>query len=134
MRISDWSSDVCSSDLTTMRRIDWDRVFRVDRPQLAMLAAVLLAGFAVLRIWTAYGTLPDPVMQRFAAHGNRGEFGLIYLLNFAALAYLLTWLIRVGRASPYAAVRRLGGLLRSEERRVGTGCVSTGRSRWSPEL
>src|SRR3546814_17603596 len=50
-------------------------------------------------------------MQRFAAHGNRGEVGLIYLLNFAALAYLLTWLIRVGRASPYAAVRRLGGLL-----------------------
>src|SRR3546814_16491375 len=27
--------------------------------------------------------------------------------------------------------RRLIGLLRSEERRVGKGCVGTGRSRWS---
>src|SRR3546814_18315293 len=95
-----------------MRRIDWDRVFRVDRPPLAMLAAVLLAGFAVLRIWPAYGTLPAPVMQRFAAHGNRGEFGLFSLLNFAALAYLLNRLISVGRASPYQAVRRCGRLLR----------------------
>src|SRR3546814_20321451 len=33
---------------------------------------------------------------------------------------------------PRANAPFLGGIVRSEERRVGKECVSTGRSRWSP--
>src|SRR3546814_14708342 len=32
----------------------------------------------------------------------------------------------------HMAASRMGGLMRSEERRVGKECVSTCRSRWSP--
>lgn len=96
---------------TVRGQIDWDRIFRADRPQLAIIATVMLVFFAAWRLWTANADLPEPLMQRFIAHGNRGEFGLIYLLNFMALAYLVTWLIRAAPQSEWAPVRRLGLLL-----------------------
>src|SRR3546814_6180699 len=77
MRISDWSSAVCSSDLTTY-----------TATTLGITGAVAL----VVVVWTAIG---------FITYARR-------------------------------AVRDIFGLPRSEERRVGKECVSTGRSRWSP--
>src|SRR3546814_301734 len=74
MRISDWSSDVCSSDL--------------------------------LRRCAAPGA---PALPRGRSAGDT-------LLRLCAPAH-----------PPYR-----GGLVRSEERRVGKECVSTCRSRWSP--
>src|SRR3546814_9331289 len=56
------------------------------------------------------GRLPVPPMQRF----DLAALGLL-------LAALLTWV-----AAPLAP-------LRSEGRRVGKECVSTCRSRWSPD-
>src|SRR3546814_15207864 len=89
MRISDWSSDVCSSDLsfaTTQR----DK--RIDSGP-ATLQSVPVAG-------------GKPSDER-AGEGD-------------------------GRPPPpkEQPPRNLSG--RSEERRVGTECVSTCRSRWSP--
>src|SRR3546814_19592086 len=78
MRISDWSSDVCSSDLLM-------RSFR--QPEL--------------------GGQPNTVRKRNPA---------VFCLREAA-----------GKFFSYS--HRSG---RSEERRVGTACVSTCRSRWSP--
>jgi len=98
--------------LTTSGRIDWNRVFRSDRPQFAVMAAVVLVLFAGYRVWTIHFSIPGPLMERFAAYGNRGEFGPIYLVNFVALAYLTTWLIRTGPAAASAPVRRLGMLLK----------------------
>ncbi|MFN4088127.1 MAG: OpgC family protein [Alphaproteobacteria bacterium] len=97
--------------LTVSGQIDWERVFRPDRPHLAVVASVALLFFLIWRIWTSYFPIPDPLMERFVAHGNRGEFGLIYLLNFAALAYLVTWTIRAGPDAAHAPVRRMAGLL-----------------------
>src|SRR3546814_16918999 len=85
MRISDWSSDVCSSDLLFDRRLRRGRLFLGP---LAFRAAWL---GRCLRI-----------SGRLQAH-DRDAFIPI--------------------------VRRF----RSEERRVGTECVSTCRSRWSPD-
>src|SRR3546814_3367924 len=83
MRISDWSSDVCSSDLLAQRLFD--------------IGGVHLIGFLVAFQQPAR---TDCVAER--AIEGRGIFG--------------------GIAHD----------LRSEERRVGTECVSTCRSRWSP--
>src|SRR3546814_3373583 len=82
MRISDWSSDVCSSDLD-------------GEPQfLGQVAGELgLAG-----------------TRRAAEHHVEG---------------LADAVLRIGRAALV--------LVRSEERRVGKECVSTCRSRWSPD-
>src|SRR3546814_14415554 len=92
MRISDWSSDVCSSDLHH-RPLDGAHVREFVRLQ-----------------WCVRGA---------ESHG----LGLD-LLDAAA---------RTDRLIIHADVRfLLIGVSRSEERRVGKGCVSTYRSRWSP--
>src|SRR3546814_2900322 len=85
MRISDWSSDVCSSDL------------RINP-----------------NVWV--GALP---------HAKRG----LKKLRFGAAA------LNGFQQQFYAAVPHLihRGANRSEERRVGKECVSTCRSRWSPD-
>src|SRR3546814_11109944 len=106
MRISDWSSDVCSSDLG-----------------LAFLLSVNLS-----LAWSRWRTimLDDPVQHvddfrtvhlaelaaQLVAEGRQ----IVCAVEDAALAELLS--------------RRLP--VRSEERRVGKECVSTCRSRWSP--
>jgi hypothetical protein len=92
-------------------RIDWDRLFRRDRPELALVAAALLLFFAVWRIWSNHFTLPEPIAARFHILANRGEFGIVYLLNFAAAAYALTWVIRVGPQTASASLRMLARLL-----------------------
>src|SRR3546814_1511361 len=84
MRISDWSSDVCSSDLQVR------------------------AGFQVIGM-----DLRDHVRAR-----QRQQ--VVVALQVVALARAV--------AGRLPAVET-----RSEERRVGKECVSTCRSRWSPE-
>src|SRR3546814_18830785 len=102
MRISDWSSDVCSSDLQT---------------------AGLSTGHdrAVMR--------GDPATR---------SFSIVYLKDGRVIA-----IDCVNRAKDYVQGRMIvtAGLAataeqlsdRSEERRVGKECVSTCRSRWSPD-
>src|SRR3546814_13013696 len=110
MRISDWSSDVCSSDLVAVfllnaaplefqRRIVNDAVHR---------------GATTAILWLAIGY----------AGVALAEGALKLVLNIYR-----SWVSET-------AVRHLrrtihGLIIRSEERRVGKECVSTCRSRWS---
>src|SRR3546814_18706200 len=106
MRISDWSSDVCSSDLL---RIE-------DSLRVALGAAgqhlpryQRLAGYAVVR---------EPLPRTRLGKYRR---------------FLLPQLYRQARDGKAAGeARALHAEDRSDERRVGKKCVSTGRSRWSP--
>src|SRR3546814_18259060 len=95
MRISDWSSDVCSSDLREMIRRQ-----------------------AVAR-------------RRFARVGvdrrNLETLGEGFDLTFG-----VTKVRNVAERDEVQAVAGRAAFLRSDERRVGKGCVSTCRSRWSP--
>src|SRR3546814_16185610 len=107
MRISDWSSDVCSSDLSlpglSPRPGSWIEetgVFILSSrfegfPNV--LAEAMAAGLPVIAFDCAYGP-GDLIIP--------GQNGILV---------------------PPADVA-----LRSEERRVGKECVSTCRSRWSP--
>src|SRR3546814_13906773 len=100
MRISDWSSDVCSSDLALNRLFD---LARSDTGQSARAANFLLAW------WDG---------------GEWGHFAITDLFGVdrdvaADMAVIFEFLGQHGGA-------------RSEERRVGKGCVSPGRSRWLP--
>src|SRR3546814_13123801 len=109
MRISDWSSDVCSSDLGTLGGVTGG---------LAADVAVVLAqenGAPALALVDLSGIERIPV-QSF------DNSRCIADLRFdGAPAELLI----AGEAAYKAA-------LRSEERRVGKACVSTCRSRWWP--
>src|SRR3546814_11039139 len=100
MRISDWSSDVCSSDL---RRHIGGRIAAVDvEHRIAELLLHRLARIAAKELVVFVHRLRD--------HAE------VKLLGLPRLA------IHVERKA-----------FRSEERRVGKECVSTCRSRWSPD-
>src|SRR3546814_12095527 len=102
MRISDWSSDVCSSDLTLEK-------FGGLGIIAAMVAAVSL-GQRLVEIDRPRERACETVIV-----ADRNRRGLDHAGGDSALAH------RFERDPE-----------RSEERRVGKECVSTGRSRWSP--
>src|SRR3546814_17976226 len=108
MRISDWSSDVCSSDLRIV-------VVGATASGLGDHHAVPLSDID--------GGMSGVEIQANLLDGLlRGELATETGFAVRALAALVPlWLLLV-------ALRR-----RSEERRVGQGCVSTCRSRWSPD-
>src|SRR3546814_14242468 len=105
MRISDWSSDVCASDLPDW--LDLVRLILSELPRDEELGALLQR--AAL----------DPIEAEL-----RAVFGD------------WIWLADGSTADPHDLARLfmdlIVGVHRSEERRVGKGCVSTCRSRWSP--
>src|SRR3546814_16572361 len=103
MRISDWSSDVCSSDLrtTTSARADSQSTILPlpSSPHCEPMTTTFVIAFP-------------------------SSFGDSYACGRAQNACRHNLLRREG-AYAYAVIR-------SEERRVGKECVSTCRSRWSP--
>src|SRR3546814_14984540 len=108
MRISDWSSDVCSSDLVG-RLVEQQHV-RPGTQNLGEMHPVALAA----------RELADLLLLVGAAEVEGADIG-------AALHLALTEVdLRLALAD--LLPNRLVG--RSEERRVGKECVSTCRSRW----
>src|SRR3546814_14007934 len=106
MRISDWSSDVCSSDLICKR-----------------------AGIAVMYCAEQFendgspvSTIVKGVKRAMAGEYSRELSGKV----FAGQCRLIERGYRQGGAAGYGLRRR------SEERRVGKEGVSKGRSRWAP--
>src|SRR3546814_14795317 len=111
MRISDWSSDVCSSDLISF--VPWVQIahdpcalngrrMRVCKQSLAQI------GFAVIAAPHLRPAKIETLIPRKAVNDGR----------FLALQGQLVSIVGNGR---------------SEERRVGKESVSTCRSRWSPD-
>src|SRR3546814_11278356 len=126
MRISDWSSDVCSSDLGDYLP-----------PRGPEVAAALEADPAITHVVlvhceTSSGIL-NPVAEIAAVVAARGRKLLIDSMSaFGALPLAV-------EAIPYTAMvssanKCIEGVpgFRSEERRVGKECVSPCRSRGSP--
>src|SRR3546814_13608015 len=109
MRISDWSSDVCSSDLRLTRILA-----REDALDLLDVDRFVLEQGRSHRMQLVEIADNDALGRR--------------VVGFDDLAHFLVDRMR-------GLIRHTLGLrhrLRSEERRVGKECVSTGRVRWSP--
>src|SRR3546814_15771422 len=104
MRISDWSSDVCSSDLFTLATLDDQQV-------------LLCGDVDILRTEPGHGER-DAVIVRAAAFDV--ERGIIVTAVVARLAF----------EQVKQTVEADG---RSEERRVGKECVSPCRSGWAAD-
>src|SRR3546814_12314266 len=102
MRISDWSSDVCSSDLPVARLPGEEDVVHV-------VGVALLAGVVDLVELGREGAAPAD---------QRVDLGNLHASHH-------------GQPVGCQHAQLLIGL-RSEERRVGKECVSPCRSRWSP--
>src|SRR3546814_16894473 len=107
MRISDWSSDVCSSDL--FDKVAFHYPSRPLTPALDGMTLDIREGETVALVGPsgAGKTTVFQLLQRFYDVGS----GAIRLNG-----------VDIRELDPH----------RSEERRVGKECVSTCRSRWSP--
>src|SRR3546814_11024674 len=105
MRISDWISDVCSSDL------------------LALYAGLAVPPrHAQFRQLVAAGPTRD---QRDALIARADDAACLNaVIEFGLIG------IRLEPVGP----AQLATEIRSEERRVGKECVSTCRTRWSPDI
>src|SRR3546814_18122857 len=113
LRISDWSSDVCSSDDAVQRFAD-DRIGR--------------------------GSYHRGEMRRLDFGGVAGADVQPHVNGPAQLSFCVEQGRRVSGEPDAAPVRALGnGLysrdrpLRPDERRVGEEWLRTGRSRWAPD-
>src|SRR3546814_14491670 len=112
MRISDWSSDVCSSDLAGLQRQlgSAEQQIGFDR---------LLGRIGVAGEIDAETVVLDPLLGITIAFAGR-------LIRRDADTCSKT------RSAGQRGDLENSGMDRSEERRVGKECVSTCRSRWSP--
>src|SRR3546814_16720773 len=109
MRISDWSSDVCSSDLD--------------------LAVGVYVGFDEPRTLGPHDTgsnVAAPVFKAFMADALTPEDAVPFRIPPGIRMVRLN--AETGQLAPPGATK----VFRSEERRVGRACVRTCRSRWSP--
>src|SRR3546814_10378921 len=120
MRISYWSSDVCSSDLLEIEPRDMGAALFLGKlgierqPRLQPRARIARE---LRRL--ALAVAGEARQDRFALGRHEG----------AALRDRQRVADRLGQVGK-AILHRFGGFQRSEERRVGTECVSTCRSRW----
>src|SRR3546814_8643471 len=123
VRISDWSSDVCSSDLR--------RIVALQRVHHLSLIATRCAGeladggrarFTRQRI--DEGDAPAGFVDREAEHGR------CVALTFIAAGSVRLLGSHIAALNLRDPVARI--VPRSEDRRVGKECVSTCSSRWSP--
>src|SRR3546814_16742626 len=103
MRISDWSSDVCSSDLEAPEAPLFVQFIRGVTVGLVAIILVASAGIDGIRMMSVLGGFPA-----------------LFVITGAALSLVVL------------TVRGRRTALRSEGRRVGKERVSTCRSRWSP--
>src|SRR3546814_16439606 len=125
MRISDWSSDVCASDL------DPDRGYALT----ALTGELDLPGVKPATVRAIVEERVDPVLFRMSRDyvGDLAEtVSLLWPTAIDQPADIDDGTLRLS-----SVVERLANLGRSEaprsdERRVGKGCVRTCRSRWSP--
>src|SRR3546814_12128987 len=115
MRISDWSSDVCSSDLIARFR-DFVRQEGLDNVEpFVDVAHAALSSNLFNRKRVAYSSLRDDPRFAWISEEDLQEVEWLHPFDF------------VDSDMPYLHASDAILLDRSEERRVGEECISTGR-------
>src|SRR3546814_11934454 len=120
MRISDWISDVCSSDLV------WSATINLDP---AGLKGVKIEASVDLETSRLRDPFTGDKRQWSGFQDRSADFSLRHDIPGGDWAWGAT--ASYGHYQPN--YRRNEANRRSEERRVGKECVSTCRSRWSPD-
>src|SRR3546814_7699377 len=111
MHLSDWSSDVCSSDLVT------------NEAPAAVVDDAAGSGTPLIGRRAGQARPADHVASRV----DIAHLGAVMLVDID-----LSATIDLDTNVFQAQLVSVAGTASSEERRVGNACVSTCRSRWSP--
>src|SRR3546814_13918021 len=126
----DWSSDVCSSDLTALfnwlfaRHHGGKFLLRIEDTDRARSTDAAIDAILDGMQWLDLDWDGETIFQ-FARAPRHAEVAAELLAKGEAYRCYLT-------QDELAAMRAEAQEKRSEERRVGKECVSTSRSRWSP--
>src|SRR3546814_11353166 len=123
MRISDWSSDVCSSDLAGPADgwLTQDALWLVSKTVSDKLRAHLLS----------QGIDGIPASNT-AAFNVLQDHGIVQPTPDGKAIWKATDTSDAGWSHAFTFLKLSPAMIRSEERRVGKECVSTCRSRWAP--
>src|SRR3546814_19965131 len=120
MRISDWSSDVCSSDLVIYDPVD------LPQPQNSVPSIDTNgSAFKAIALSEHMTSVVEPLRRP-------SPFKDLWRHDHATKSRLLITVTIAVSAAIIALVGLSIALVRSEARRVGKECVSTCRSRWLP--
>src|SRR3546814_15945824 len=117
MRISDWSSDVCSSDLARLPAL---RGGKLMRQSVQALCVVTFDAPAETDVYHLHDIVADALISGSHPTVSPTEVRLMSLREEAAMFH--------SNGDQWESAPEQ----RSEEPRVGKACVSTCRSRWSP--
>ncbi|MFA7414529.1 MAG: OpgC domain-containing protein [Rhizobium sp.] len=104
-------SGLIAGSLTAVNKIEWQRVFSPERTLIPKAALTILVFFLPLRVATAYDMLPGFVLEKFGTLEIRADFGPVYLINFAALASAMAWLLIAGPRHRDSRIRRAASLV-----------------------
>src|SRR3546814_17273577 len=125
MRISDWSSDVCSSDLPA----------RMQRIDVGLLVCILVNySYSLLRESHSpirsfkIGITKSLLLISIQSSGKLSHDLRIFIVQVIFFSQVFGQVIQLSRRENHTRLF----VWRSEERRVGKECVSTCRSRWWP--
>src|SRR3546814_16398474 len=124
MRIRDWSSDVCSSDLMAV----FVPGFSPGRFELIEVTELPLLADEPTVISPAANALYTKHLAKY------NEFKGVHMVSLfsTAAGHIYTAKKPMRSIGDLKGLKLRTSLARSEERRVGKECVSTCRSRWSP--
>src|SRR3546814_12940232 len=128
MRISDWSSDVCSSDLLDLKQALADADLRKVTGMCELAGIDVAFPFLDDELVAFCATIPPELQLK---DGRLRAFFKEAFRDFLPEEVIAKK--KHGFGMPFYEWTRDHPRLRqrSEERRVGKECVSTGRSRWS---
>jgi hypothetical protein len=97
--------------LAATGQIEWKRLFDPERPGPALVALGIVVAFMAFRVGFTWHVVPEMLAERFARLDIRGEFSLVYLANFAAMGYLVAWLMIAGVERARGIAREAGEVL-----------------------
>src|SRR3546814_11980632 len=129
MRISDWSSDVCSSDLDAVSA----HLLAAERaPDICFRRYIVSATtpFAPEHLATLRSDAPTVVRRLVPEHEAVYAARGWHLFSAVDRVYVNA---RAREELGWRPRHEFAAVVRSEERRVGKECVWTCRSRWSPD-
>lgn len=104
---------IVAGSLTSMKKVQWTEVFHPSRTFLAKISLAICVFFLPLRIMTAHGLMPGMVLEKFGLMEVRADFGPVYLLNFAAVAYGFAWILIAGPRHENQTIRKIATALTS---------------------